>query len=329
MITFANPWALLLLLLVVPLVWWYIKLSPHKEIAFRSSNIGTLKASSHSTKKVKLRHAPFVFRLVAVVFLIIVLARPQSSLSWQNSTREGIDIMLSIDVSGTMLAEDLKPNRLKAAKNVAIEFIRSRPNDNIGLSLFAGEGFSQCPLTSDHNALVNLFQAVDYGMLKDGTAIGLGIANSVNRLKESKAKSKVIILLTDGSNNAGDIDPETAADIASGFGIRIYSIGVGTRGKAPFPIETPFGKQYQEIDVDIDEPLLKAIANKTGGKYFRATDNASLKSIYQEIDKMEKTKIEVRDFSKRNEAYMPFALIAFLLLLLEFIMRRTIFNKLP
>ena len=329
MITFANPYALLLLLVLPLVVFWYVRYHRHKEIAFRWSNISYLASHRRQTWRVRMRQLPCVLRMIAAACLIIVLARPQSSMSWKNRTKEGIDIMMSLDVSGTMLAEDLKPNRLKAAKSVAVDFIRSRRDDNIGLTLFAGESFTQCPLTTDHNALINLFQSVDYGILEDGTAIGLGIANSVNRLKDSKAKSKVIILLTDGSNNAGDIDPGTAADIAASFGIRIYSIGVGTRGKAKFPVETPFGKQYQEIDVDIDEPLLKAIAAKTGGQYFRATDNASLKSIYQEIDKMEKTKIEVRDYNKRNEAYLPFAMIALLLILIEVIVRETVLRKLP
>ncbi len=329
MITFANPYALLLLLIVPLVVWWYVRYHQHKEIAFRWSNISHLTLRRRLTWRVRLRRLPFILRMIAVTCLIVVLARPQSSVSWKNRTKEGIDIMMSLDVSGTMLAEDLKPNRLKAAKSVAVDFIRSRKDDNIGLTLFAGESFTQCPLTIDHNALINLFQSVDYGLLDDGTAIGLGIANSVNRLKDSNAKSKVIILLTDGSNNAGDIDPGTAADIAASFGIRIYSIGVGTRGKAKYPVETPFGKQYQEIDVDIDEPLLKSIASKTGGQYFRATDNESLKSIYQEIDKMEKTKIEVRDYNKRNEAYVPFALLALLMVLIEIMVRETILKKLP
>jgi Ca-activated chloride channel family protein len=267
--------------------------------------------------------------MIAIAMIIIVLARPQTSNSWQNQSAEGIDIMMAVDISGTMLAEDLKPNRIKAAKNVAIEFIKGRPNDNIGLVLFAGESFTQCPLTTDHNVLINLFNSVDFGMLKDGTAIGMGLANAVSRIKDSKAKSKVIILLTDGSNNAGDIAPETAAEIAAKMGVRVYTIGVGTRGVAPFPFDTPFGKQYQNIQVDIDEPMLKSIARLTGGSYFRATDNNNLKQIYEQIDQMEKTKIEVKEFSKKNEAFYIYALIAFICIFSEILLRNTILKRIP
>lgn len=326
--TFHNPLILLLLILIVPIVLWYVKRHAIKEQSVRMSSIGSYKGGNKSWR-VRLRHIPFVLRMMAFALVVIVLARPQSSNSWQNRTKEGIDIIMTMDISGTMLAEDLKPNRLKAAKNVAIDFIKNRPNDNIGLVLFAGESFAQCPLTNDHNVLINMFNSVDYGMLADGTAIGLGLANAVGRLKDSKAKSKVVILLTDGSNNAGDISPETAADIAAKMGVRVYSIGVGTRGKAPFPIDTPFGIQYQEIDVDIDEPMLKRIAQKTDGKYFRATDNKKLKEIYDEIDKMEKTKIEVQDFSRKNEAYLPFALLALLCIFSEIVLRKTLFDRIP
>ena len=326
--TFHNPLILLLLILIVPIVLWYVKRHAIKEQSIRMSSIGSYKGGSKSWR-VRLRHIPFVLRMMAFALVVIVLARPQSSNSWQNRTKEGIDIIMTMDISGTMLAEDLKPNRLKAAKNVAIDFIKNRPNDNIGLVLFAGERFAQCPLTNDHNVLINMFNSVDYGMLADGTAIGLGLANAVGRLKDSKAKSKVVILLTDGSNNAGDISPETAADIAAKMGVRVYSIGVGTRGKAPFPIDTPFGIQYQAIDVDIDEPMLKRIAQKTDGKYFRATDNKKLKEIYDEIDKMEKTKIEVQDFSRKNEAYLPFALLALLCIFSEIVLRKTLFDRIP
>lgn len=325
---FRNPSFLFLLLLIIPIIYWYIKQYPQKELSMRISSLEPI-IGRKKTMSVYLRHIPFVLRVIALIFLIVAIARPQTSNSWQDKTREGIDIVMAMDISGTMLAEDLKPNRLNAAKNVAVEFIKDRPNDNIGLVLFAGESFAQCPLTSDHNVLMNLFNSVDYGMLKDGTAIGLGLANGVSRLRDSKAKSKVVILLTDGSNNMGDISPETAADIAAKMGVRVYSVGVGTRGKAPFPVETPFGIQYQNIDVDIDEPMLRKIANKTGGKYFRATDNKKLKEIYKEIDKMEKTKIEVKDYSKRNEAYMPFAMMALLLIVVEFALRKTKFNSVP
>ena len=246
--------------------------------------------------------------MVAVALLIVILARPQSTNSWSNSSTEGIDIMLAMDISGSMLAQDLKPNRLEAAKDVAASFINGRPNDNIGLVVFSAESFTQCPLTTDHTVLLNLFKDIQSGMIQDGTAIGLGLANAVSRIKDSHAKSKVIILLTDGSNNAGEIAPVTAAEIAKTFGVRVYTIGVGTKGMAPYPFQTAFGVQYQNIPVEIDEATLKQIASTTGGQYFRATDNASLKEIYSEIDQMEKTKISVQEYSKKQEEYKELGL---------------------
>ncbi len=324
--TFHSPIYLFLLLAIIPLVVWYILKQKKKETTLRISSLKSFKDMPKS-KKVYLRHVPFILRMIAIALVVIVLARPQTSNSWQNETTEGIDIMMAVDVSGTMLAQDLKPNRLKAAKNVAIEFINGRPNDNIGLVLFAGESFTQCPLTTDHNVLINLFNSVEFGMIKDGTAIGMGLANAVSRVKDSKAKSKVVILLTDGSNNAGDIAPETAADIAQKIGVRVYAIGVGSRGVAPYPFQTPFGIQYQNIPVDIDEAMLKSIAKKTGGAYFRATDNNKLEDIYKEIDKLEKTKIKVEEHSRKNEAYYLFALAAFICVLLEVILRNTILRR--
>jgi Ca-activated chloride channel family protein len=267
--------------------------------------------------------------MAAIAFLIVVLARPQSTDNWQNSTTEGIDIILGMDISSSMLAEDLKPNRLEAAKNVAASFINGRSNDNIGLVVFSGESFTQCPLTTDHAVLLNLFKDIHSGMIEDGTAIGLGLANAVSRIKDSQAISKVIILLTDGSNNRGEIAPVTAAEIARTFGIRVYTIGVGTKGEAPYPFQTAFGIKYQNIPVDIDEPTLKQIAATTGGQYFRATDNASLRAIYTEIDQMEKTKISVQEFSKKQEEYRNIALLVFTLLLLEILLRYTLFRKIP
>lgn len=238
--------------------------------------------------------------------------------------------MMAMDISGTMLAEDLKPNRLEAAKQVATEFITDRPNDNIGLVVFAGESFTQCPLTTDHAVLINLFKSVKFGMIDDGTAIGLGLANAVNRMKDSPTKSKVIILLTDGSNNCGDIDPMTAAEIAHTFGIRVYAIGVGSKGEARIPYQTPIGTQYTTISGQFDENTLRQIAATTDGQYFRATNNATLKAIYQEIDQMEKTKIRVREFSKRSENFAPYLWAAVACLLLEILLRffalRTISN---
>ncbi len=324
--TFHSPIYLFLLLAIIPLVVWYILKQKKKETTLRISSLKSFK-DMPTSKKVYLRHVPFILRMIAIALVIIVLARPQTSNSWQNETTEGIDIMMAVDVSGTMLAQDLKPDRLKAAKNVAIEFINGRPNDNIGLVLFAGESFTQCPLTTDHNVLINLFNSVEFGMIKDGTAIGMGLANAVSRVKDSKAKSKVVILLTDGSNNAGDIAPETAADIAQKMGVRVYAIGVGSRGVAPYPFQTPFGIQYQNIPVDIDEAMLKSIAKRTGGAYFRATDNSKLEEIYKEIDKLEKTKIKVEEHSRKNEAYYIFALAAFICVLLEVILRNTILRK--
>jgi Ca-activated chloride channel family protein len=234
-----------------------------------------------------------------------------------------------MDISSSMLAQDLKPDRLEAAKDVAASFINGRPNDNIGLVVFSGESFTQCPLTTDHTVLLNLFKDIKSGMINDGTAIGLGLANAVSRIKDSQAISKVIILLTDGSNNMGEIAPVTAADIAKVFGIRVYTIGVGTKGMSPYPFQTAFGIQYQNIPVEIDESILKQIAVATGGQYFRATDNTSLKNIYDEIDHMEKTKISVQEFSKKQEEYKDWALLIFALLLLELLLKNTLLRNIP
>ena len=325
---FANPTYLYLLLLLIPLIGWYIyKLSKSQASLQVSSSEAFQQVSS--SWKIHLRHLPFVLRVLVIALLILVLARPQSTNSWQNSTTEGIDIMLAMDISTSMLAQDLKPDRLEAAKDVAASFINGRHNDNIGLVVFAGESFTQCPLTIDHTVLLNLFKDIHPGVIQDGTAIGLGLANAINRIKDSQAKSKVIILLTDGVNNAGEIAPVTAAEIAKTFGVRVYTIGVGTEGEAPYPIQTAFGIQYQSIKVDIDEETLKNVATSTGGQYFRATDNASLKEIYAEIDQMEKTKISVQEFSKKEEEYKRWALIAFALLLVEILLRNTILKNIP
>jgi Ca-activated chloride channel family protein len=268
-------------------------------------------------------------RVVVIALLIVVLARPQSTDNWENTTTEGIDIVMAMDISSSMLAQDLKPNRLEAAKDVAAAFVNGRPNDNIGLVVFSGESFTQCPLTTDHTVLLNLFKDIQSGMIEDGTAVGLGLANAVSRIKDSQAKSKVIILLTDGSNNMGEIAPVTAAEIAKTFGIRVYTIGVGTQGEAPYPFQTAFGVQYQNVKVEIDEKTLNEIAVTTGGKYFRATDNASLKSIYSEIDQMEKVKISVQQYSKKQEEYKDLALLIFALLLMEILLRYTLFRNIP
>jgi Ca-activated chloride channel family protein len=261
-----------------------------------------------------------------LIALIVALARPQSALSWENSTTEGIDIIISMDISGSMLSEDLKPNRLEAGKAIAVDFVKDRPNDRIGLVVFSGESFTQCPLTIDHDVLVNLFQDVKNGMIADGTAIGMGLATAVNRLKDSEAKSKVIILLTDGSNTTGSIPPVTAAEIAKQMNVRVYTVGVGTKGYAPMPVQTPIGVQYQKVPVTIDEPTLTKIAKLTGGKYFRATNNEKLKAIYEQIDQLEKAKIAVTQYHKKTERFLPFILFALLMLLIEFALRNTIFK---
>jgi Ca-activated chloride channel family protein len=267
--------------------------------------------------------------MLAVVLLIIAIARPQATNSWRSENVEGIDIVIALDISGSMLAEDFRPNRLEASKSVANEFILARSNDNIGLVLFAGKSFTQCPLTTDHAVLINLFNGIEYGLIEDGTAIGLGLANAVNRLRISQAKSKVVILLTDGDNNRGDIDPVTAGELAQTFGIRVYTIGVGSHGKVNIPIQTPMGKQYQQIESSFEEKPLQEIAAMTGGKYFRATNNEKLRSIYQEIDKMEKTRISVKEFNKKYEEFGVFALTAFLLLLVELLLRYLYLKKIP
>jgi Ca-activated chloride channel family protein len=272
--------------------------------------------------RVWLIHAPFVLRSLLVILLSIALARPQMSNRLQSESTEGIDIMMALDVSGTMLGEDFRPNRLEAAKAVAKEFVSSRPNDQIGLVLFAGESFTQCPLTADHTVLFDLFESVKFGMIEDGTAIGLGLANAVNRMKDSPTKSKVIILLTDGSNNRGDIDPQTAAEIAKTYGIRVYAIGVGSYSKeVKVPVYTPYGVQYGTMSSEFDESTLRNIAQLTGGEYFRAKDNKTLRAIYDQIDQLEKTKIRVREYSKRTEHFMPFLLAAFACLLLDLVLR--------
>lgn len=324
--TFANKYIFLLLALVVVYIIWYIRKHNNIEPSVRVSDTSPY-AAVGKTWREWLVHVPFVLRVVALTMIVIVLARPQSSDNWQNTEIEGIDIMMTIDVSTSMLSEDLKPNRLEAAKDVAAQFINGRPNDNIGLTIFAGESFTQCPLTVDHEVLLNLFKNVQCGLVEDGTAIGLGIANAVTRLKDSKAKSKVIILLTDGTNNAGSVSPLTAAAIAKQFGIRIYTIGVGTNGEAPYPFQTAMGIRYQNIPVEIDEQVLREIASTAGGEYFRATSNSKLKEVYEEIDKLEKTKLNVREFSTKEEEYQPFALVALIAVILELALRTTILRR--
>lgn len=322
LVVYANPKLLYLLLLIPALVGWYIY-RLHKSRA--ALIISTAKHLDNTGKSVKvyLRHLPFALRMLALALAIIALARPQSTNIQRNVTTEGIDIVLSLDVSGSMLARDFKPDRLEAAKSLGINFISGRANDRIGLVIFAGESFTLCPLTTDRATLINQFKAVDIGVLEDGTAIGSGLATAISRIKDSDAKSKVIILLTDGVNNRGEIAPMTAAEMAKTFGIRVYTIGVGTYGTAPYPVQTPFGTRYQDVQVEIDEDLLKGIAQMTGGEYFRATNNKALEQVYQKIDQLEKSKIEVNEYAKREEMYRGWLLAAFILLLLEFVLRRT------
>lgn len=322
-IEFAQANFFYLLILFIPIIAWYIWKLREQDADIQLSSLRAF-SKEKTSYKVYLKHSLFVFRLIALAGIITILARPQSTDKWKNTTTEGIDIVLALDISTSMLAQDLKPDRLKAAINVADDFIKERVNDRIGLVVFAGESFTQCPITTDHDVLINLLQDVKTGMIEDGTAIGMGLANAVNRLKESEAKSKIVILLTDGENNRGDISPTTAAEIAQGYDIRVYTIGVGTIGQAPYPFETMFGTQTQMVDVKIDEETLKEISSTTDGQYFRATDNQSLKDIYKEIEQLEKTKINVNEFSSKNEEYFWFALIAGLILIFELVIRNTL-----
>ncbi len=327
LITFGQPAYLYLLIIVPAMVAWYI-FRQHKTHAALTIPGTDRFGEKAFTFRNYLHHILFGFRTLAIALLIFVLARPQSTDNFQNVSTEGIDIMLALDISGSMLARDFNPDRLEASKAVATEFISGRPYDRIGLVVFSGESFTQCPLTTDHAVLINLMREIKSGMIEDGTAIGMGLATAVNRIKDSEAVSKVIILLTDGINNRGDIDPSTAADIAKTFGIRVYTIGVGTMGVAPYPVQTPYGIQYQDMEVEIDEAILKQIADETGGKYFRATDNDKLAQVYSEIDKLEKSKIDVRDFARKEEKYLVPALTAFVLLALEMLLRYTVLRNL-
>jgi len=327
-ITFARPELFYLLLGLIPMIVWYVLQQKKSKASIQISSLESLKKAP-LTWKHSLRHAAFLLQLGVLSLIITCLARPQSSNSWQNQTVEGIDIMIALDMSSSMLARDFQPDRLGAAKSVAIEFISGRMFDRIGLVVFSAESFTQCPLTTDRAVLINLFQNLQPGLLEDGTAIGLGLANCVSRLKDSEAKSKVVILLTDGENNRGEIAPITAAEIAKTFGIRVYTIGIGTMGMAPYPIQTPFGVQIRDIEVKIDEKTLQEISNITDGKYFRATDNKTLIAIYKEIDRLERTKIENKEYSKKNEEYRKYAIGALVLALLAMILQFVVFRHIP
>lgn len=326
-ITFAEPLFLYLLAVVPAMIIFYILRQQKTTASLRMPGLQPF-SEAGTTFRHYLRHTLFAFRVICIALLIIVLARPQATNKFQNVSTEGIDIVLALDISGSMLARDFKPDRLEASKDVATEFIAGRPYDRIGLVVFSGESFTQCPLTTDHAVLINLMREIESGMIEDGTAIGMGLATAVNRIKDSEAKSKVIILLTDGVNNRGEVAPVTAAGIAKTFGIRVYTIGVGTQGMAPYPVNTPFGIQYQNMPVEIDEGILREISQTTGGKYFRATDNNKLVEVYNEIDKMEKSKIDVRQFSRKEEKYFVPALLAFCLLAAEILVRNTLFRNL-
>ncbi len=327
-VTFAYPWVLYFLIIVPLMAAWYWFKGKKTEPTLNYSSLKIFN-DLKPTWRERLKYLPVILRLFAVALLIVALARPQNFQSGENIFTEGIDIAMVLDISGSMLAEDLKPNRLKAAKEVIDEFVQERTSDRIGLVVFARDAFTQCPLTIDYSVLRNLLGEIKSGMIEDGTAIGNAIANGVNRLKESHAKSKVMILLTDGVNNAGEVDPISAAQIAKTFNIRVYTIGVGTRGEAPYPVQTPFGTRYQMVPVEIDENVLKEIAQITDGEYFRATDNQKLKEIYETIDKLEKTKVEITSYRNAKELFYSWLGGGVILLLLELGLSRTVLRKLP
>ena len=325
-ISFGQPWFFTLLVLIPVLIVWYVMKNNRQQ---GSIIISDSSASGLSSWKTVFRHLPFVLRLLAIMLIIVALARPQTKFEEQNAEGEGVDIVLCIDVSGSMTAQDLTPNRLEAAKNVAIDFVNKRLTDRIAVVIFSGESFTQCPLTTDHGVLISAIQNIRNGLLEDGTAIGSGLGTSVDRLRTSKSKSKVVILLTDGENNGGLIDPQTAKEIAKAFSIKVYTIGVGTDGYAPQPVNTPLGVVMQNGKVSIDEKLLKQIAVETGGKYFRAKDNAGLTGIYDEINSLEKSKVEISTITRYTEKFFPFIMAALALIFLEVLLRFTVFKKFP
>ncbi len=327
-IEFASSYYLYGLIIIPLLIVWYVFLGRKHQAYVKFSDTSFFTGMPKSWR-IYAQRLLFAIKMCALALLIIALARPQSSSKNQKINVEGIDIVLTIDLSSSMLAQDLKPDRLEAAKNISADFVKGRPEDRMGLVVFASETFTQVPLTTDHGMLLNMMKELKCGMLEDGTAIGDGLASSVSRLKDSEAISKVVILLTDGDNNAGSIDPATAAEMAKLFGVRVYTIGVGTRGTAPYPMQTPFGTiQYQQIQVTINEELLQKIADETGGKYFRATSNEKLQQIYEEIDQLERSKIEINEFTRVHEEFLPFVLWSLALLLLGFVLKNTVFKTL-
>jgi Ca-activated chloride channel homolog len=326
-IHFAKPWFFALFALIPLLIFFYLR--PPIRVQGSMLVSGVRAFGNGRTWRTLLRHILFVFRVLAISSIIIALARPQTGSEQQMTSGEGIDIVFCLDISGSMLAQDFTPSRMEAAKQVVSEFIDNRPTDRMGLVIFAGESFTMCPLTTDHAVLKSQLYNVQSGLLEDGTAIGSGLATGVERLRSSVSKSKVIILLTDGENNGGLVDPNSAKEIAKSFGVRVYTVGVGTEGFAPVPIQTSSGVIMQREKVSIDEKLLTQIANETGGKYFRATNNESLGSIYKDIDRLEKSKFEVTTFTHYTEKFFPFVLAAILFLVLEWILRFTFFRKFP
>lgn len=327
-LNFANPWVFTLLVIPLLFILWqvfrYQKLYP-------SIQMPMLNGLAQHARPIRgfIKKYLFVLRLLAVGLMIVALARPQQAFRDEEVSTEGIDIVIALDVSGSMLAKDFQPDRLGAAKKTAQEFIDNRPNDRMGLVVFAGESFTQCPLTIDHKIVKQLLGDISNGLIEDGTAIGMGLANSVYRLRDSDAKSKVVILLTDGVNNSGSVDPSDAVEAAMLYDVRVYTIGVGRRGVAPYPVQTHYGISYQNIEVEIDEELLQEIAERTGGQYFRATNNQGLSEIYEKIDELEKSKIQVTVLKRKTEEFFGFLMIALSLLGLEWILRYLVVRTIP
>jgi Ca-activated chloride channel family protein len=327
---FEYPKLLYLLILLIPFAGWYLyrELKGKQTPSLQVSSLQPFIEDKSSWRKI-LRHIPFILRLVTLAALILAMARPRSSSDFETTSTEGIDIVLAMDVSTSMLARDFQPDRIAAAKDIAIQFIAERPTDRIGIVVFAGESYTQCPLTTDRITLINMMKEIQTGLIEDGTAIGNGLATAVARLKDSEAVSRVVILLTDGVNNRGEVTPLTAAEIARTYGVRVYTIGVGAHGMPPYPVMTPFGVQIQQVKVEIDEELLEKIAETTDGQYFRATDNTKLLSIYNQINRMEKSRTMVDSFPVYRELFMNYALIALLAMALEFLLRWVVLRRIP
>lgn len=330
MFRFADPGFIYLLLLLPLLLIYHIRRRKVRSVTLRYSHLGVVKEAGRSRSALH-RHLLFGLRLLAVAFLVLALARPQAGSREEEIHTEGIDLIIALDISSSMLAEDFKPrNRLEVAKQVAEEFIKSRSSDRIGLVVFAGESYTQCPLTMDYGVLLSLIREVEVGLIEDGTAIGMALANAANRLQGSKAKSKVVILLTDGRNNAGELHPLTAAQVAQALDIRVYTVGAGSRGTALYPVNDPImGKRYVRLPVEIDEDLLQQMADKTGGQYFRAVDRSSLEEVFAEIGRLEKTQIEVREYTRYQELFIYYLLAGLFLLGLETVLANTWFKKIP